>query len=259
MTSIQPELWVENAREALDFYAAAFGATVLHLVGDGDEIVAQLGVGDAAFWVAPASSTMKRLDPRAIDGATSRTLLVVDDPDTVAAQAVGAGAKETSPVGDEHGWRVGRIIDPFGHEWEIGKPLVPWPPTSAPVGSAAEDEPRVFRRGGISYLRVPATDPRRSAVFYEDVFGWTVDADRDDPSFADGTGHVIGHFMTDVLVAGEAGVLPYVFVEQVDETLAKVVAHGGEVVTPPYPEGDLQVATFRDPAGNVIGVWQQCS
>jgi PhnB protein len=128
MTSIQPELWVENAREALAFYGAALGATVLHLVGDGDDIVAQLGVGEAAFWVAPASSTMKRLSPRAIDGTTSRTLLVVDDPDTVAQQAIRAGARETSRVGDEHGWRIGRIIDPFGHEWEIGKPLGTWPP-----------------------------------------------------------------------------------------------------------------------------------
>ena len=74
MTSIQPEPWVENAREALAFYAAAFGSTVLHLVGEGDDIVVQLAVGDAGFWVAPASSTVKRLDPRAIDGATSRTL-----------------------------------------------------------------------------------------------------------------------------------------------------------------------------------------
>ena len=80
MTSIQPELWVENAREALAFYGAAFSATVLHLVGEADDIVVQLGVGDAAFWIAPPSSTMKRLDPRAIGGATSRTLLVVDDP-----------------------------------------------------------------------------------------------------------------------------------------------------------------------------------
>jgi PhnB protein len=129
MTRIQPQLWVENAREALAFYTTALGATVLHLVGEGDEIVAQLGIGDAAFWIAPASSTMKRFNPRAIDGATSRTLLVVDDPDTVTAQAVRAGATETSPVGHEHGWRLGRIIDPFGHEWEIGRPLGPWPPT----------------------------------------------------------------------------------------------------------------------------------
>jgi PhnB protein len=128
MTSIQPELWVESPREALAFYEAAFGAAVLHCVGDGDDIVAQLGVGEAAFWVAPTSPTMKRLNPLVIDGATSRTLLVVDDPDTVVRRAVAAGARESSPVSDEHGWRLGRIIDPFGHEWEIGAPLVPWPP-----------------------------------------------------------------------------------------------------------------------------------
>ena len=87
MTDIQPELWVDTPREALRFYEAAFGATVLHCVGEGDDIVAQLGVGDAAFWVAPASSTMKRLSPRALDGAaTSRTLLVVDDPDSIVAK-----------------------------------------------------------------------------------------------------------------------------------------------------------------------------
>jgi PhnB protein len=128
MTSIQPELWVENPREAVAFYAEAFGATVLHRVGDGDDIVAQLGVGEAAFWVASSSAAMKRFSPRAIDGATGRTLLVVDDPDTVVPRAVAAGATETSPVADEHGWRLGRIVDPFGHEWEIGRPLGPWPP-----------------------------------------------------------------------------------------------------------------------------------
>jgi len=123
VTSIQPELWVDDPRGALAFYAAAFDATVLHLVGDGEDVVAQLGVGDAAFWIASASPAMKRLSPRAIDGATGRTLLVVDDPDTVVRKAVDAGATETSPVDEEHGWRLGRIVDPFGHEWEIGKPL----------------------------------------------------------------------------------------------------------------------------------------
>ena len=77
--------------------------------------------------MAPASSTMKRLSPHAIDGATARTLLVVEDPDSVVRQAVAAGATETSAVQDEHGWRLGRIIDPFGHEWEIGAPHGTWP------------------------------------------------------------------------------------------------------------------------------------
>jgi PhnB protein len=128
VTSIQPELWVESPGAAVAFYESAFGATVLHRVGDGDDLVAQLGVGEAAFWVAPPSASLKRLSPRAIDGATSRTLLVVDDPGRVVRQAVAAGATESSPVGDEHGWRLGRIVDPFGHEWEIGRPLGRWPP-----------------------------------------------------------------------------------------------------------------------------------
>jgi len=129
MTSIQPELWVDAPREAIAFYEAAFGATVVHRVGDGDDVVAQLAVGEAAFWVAASSPSMRRLSPRALDGATSRTLLVVDDPDLVVRQALAAGATESSPVGEEHGWRLGRIVDPFGHEWEIGVPLRPWPPT----------------------------------------------------------------------------------------------------------------------------------
>jgi PhnB protein len=126
--SIQPELWVDQARTAVTFYEAAFGATTLHLVGDGEDIVAQLSVGEATFWVAAASSTAGRFDPRAIDGATSRMLLVVDDPEAFVRRAVEAGAAEMSPVATEHGWLVARVTDPFGHEWEIGKPVVPWPP-----------------------------------------------------------------------------------------------------------------------------------
>lgn len=128
MTSIQPELWVERAASAVAFYTEAFGASVLHLVGEGEDVVAQLGIGDAAFWVASAASDLGRLSPAAIGGATSRNLLVVDDPDAMVRRSVAAGAVEKSPVGEEHGWRVGRVVDPFGHEWEIGKPLGSWPP-----------------------------------------------------------------------------------------------------------------------------------
>jgi PhnB protein len=128
VTSFQPELWVDRAAPAVAFYEAAFGATVMHRVGEGDDIVAQLAVDEAAFWVAAASPAMQRLSPRAIGGATSRTLLVVDDPDGVVKRAVEAGATESAAVADEHGWRIGRIVDPFGHEWEIGKPSGPWPP-----------------------------------------------------------------------------------------------------------------------------------
>jgi PhnB protein len=122
MSKIQPELWVDRGAAAVDFYTAAFGARVLHRVGEGEEIVAQLAVDEAVFWIAAVGDSARRLAPRAIGGATARFLLVVEDPDAVQAQAVAAGAVQESSVHSEHGWRVGRVVDPFGHEWEIGRP-----------------------------------------------------------------------------------------------------------------------------------------
>ena len=128
MTGIQPELWANRPREAIAFYQAAFAASVVHQAGEGEDIVAQLAVGDAYFWVAKADPGRGRFSAAVIGGGTSRTLLVVDDPDSVVSAARDAGATVTSPVGDEHGWRLGRITDPFGHHWEIGTPIGPWPP-----------------------------------------------------------------------------------------------------------------------------------
>lgn len=115
---IEPELYVRRGREAVEFYKAAFGAGVLHQVGD-DEIVAHLEVGDARFWVHDGDS-----DPESLGATTVRLLLVADDPGALAQKALAAGAKVLSPVAEEHGWLVGRIEDPFGHRWEIGKPLL---------------------------------------------------------------------------------------------------------------------------------------
>jgi PhnB protein len=128
VTEIQPELWVDRAGDAVEFYRAAFGAEVLHLVGNGDDIVAQLAVGQARFWLSAADAASGRPSPLAVDAATGRTLLVVDDPDAFVDKAVAAGAHLLAAVGEEHGWRLGRITDPFGHEWEIGRPTGTWPP-----------------------------------------------------------------------------------------------------------------------------------
>lgn len=118
---IQPQLWVSDGPRALAFYAAAFGATVEHRVGE-EDLVAQLAVGDARFWVASGARELGRFVPDEIGGATARMLLVADDPDAVVATALAAGATPISPVAEEHGWRLGRVTDPFGHEWEIGRP-----------------------------------------------------------------------------------------------------------------------------------------
>jgi len=128
VTGVQPELWVDRPSEAITFYQAAFGATVVHQAGEGEDIVAQLAVGDAYFWVANTDPGQGRFSAVAIGGGTSRTLLVTGDPDTMVSAARAAGATVTSSASDEHGWRLGRITDPFGHHWEIGTPIGPWPP-----------------------------------------------------------------------------------------------------------------------------------
>ena len=117
-------------------------------------------------------------------------------------------------------------------------------------------EGTVARPGGVSYLRIPARDVPQSADFYHRVFGWRLRGTAEAPSFSDGTGHVIGHWRTDLPAAGQAGVLPYIYVTELDATLRTATDRGAEVVTPPYREGNLWIAVIRDPAGNVIGIWQ---
>ena len=116
---------------------------------------------------------------------------------------------------------------------------------------------QLARHGHISYLEIPAVDIEQSASFYEAVFGWKVERRGSGrASFDDGTGDVVGRWETGRALAREPGLLLYIYVDHNDDTVQRVVAEGGEVLRPPNAEGDLWAATFRDPAGNVMGVWQ---
>jgi len=121
MTSIAPWLSVKNATEALAYYRAAFGAIELERLEDeaGDLFVARLSIEGAGFWILtdPDSS------PEALNGRSVRMILTVDDPDSVFARAVAAGATEVASIYEDHGWRIGRVADPSGHHWEIGRRL----------------------------------------------------------------------------------------------------------------------------------------
>lgn len=95
------------------------------------------------------------------------------------------------------------------------------------------------------------------AAFYRAVFDWTIrDPETESPAFRDGSGHVIGHFIGEQRVAGDAGVRPYIYVDDVAATTERILAGGGELLEWPFAEGNLTVAIFRDPAGNVLGIWQ---
>jgi PhnB protein len=122
-TSIAPWLCVRNGARAVDFYKVAFGAKELFLMEDGGSAVARLAVEGAEFWLSDESPEHHNFSPESLGGITVRLILTVADPDALFARSIKAGAKEVFPVTEEHGWRVGRVVDPFGHHWEIGRPL----------------------------------------------------------------------------------------------------------------------------------------
>jgi len=122
--TIAPWLSVRNSAQAVEFYKAAFGATEAYRMEDpGGAVVAKLSVDGAEFWLADESPEHANFSPQTLGGGTVRIILTVADPDAMFARAVRAGATEVFPVGEEYGWRLGRVVDPYGHHWEIGRPL----------------------------------------------------------------------------------------------------------------------------------------
>jgi len=121
-TTIAPMLSVRNGAQALEFYKAAFGAEELFKIENGGSVVATLSVNGAEFWVADESPEHLNFSPETLGGGTVRMVMVVSDPDAAFARAVKAGAKVVVPMKNDYGWRLGRVVDPFGHHWEIGRP-----------------------------------------------------------------------------------------------------------------------------------------
>ena len=123
-SKISPMLSVRRGKQAVEFYQAAFGAEQLYRVeADGGAVVVQLSVGGASFWLADESPEHSNFSPETLGGGSVRMILIVSDPDVVFQRAVARGAKVVWPVDDQpHGWRIGRVLDPYGHHWEIGKP-----------------------------------------------------------------------------------------------------------------------------------------
>lgn len=124
-TTITPVLTVHDAAAAVEFYQRAFGAIEVHRSNSGQgRLVVELAIGAARFRVADEAPEADNLSPRTLNGTTVRINLLVDDPDRLARQAIDCGALQIAPVADQpYGLRQGRVVDPYGHHWLIGRPL----------------------------------------------------------------------------------------------------------------------------------------
>jgi hypothetical protein len=120
--------------------------------------------------------------------------------------------------------------------------------------------PPTFGNGKICYVEIPALDVRRSAEFYEKVFGWRIRQRGDGSiSFDDGVGEVSGTWVVGRPPASTPGLMIHIMVDSVAATIDAVVAHGGELVQPIGADAPEITARFRDPAGNVLGLYQEPS
>jgi predicted enzyme related to lactoylglutathione lyase len=255
---IVPRLIYKDVAKAIDWLRGAFGFTErLRTAPEPDGTIhhAQMAVGGGSIILTG--------QPVARPNEFIQALMVhVENIDEHFARAQQFGARILSPPDSKpFGERQYSAEDLEGHRWAFSESVADVQP-EAWGATVAEIKGRValLPRPRLCYLQIPAVDPYRSAAFYERVFGWNIrNRESDHPSFDDASG-VSGAWVTGRAIAREPGLLPYIWVDDIDATLALVAAHGGEVVEARHHDASDStswIATFRDPAGNLIGLYQE--
>ncbi len=255
---IVPRLIYKDVAKAIDWLREAFGFTErLRTAAEPDGTIhhAQLAIGDgcAILTGQPVAGA---------DEFIQALLVRVENIDEHCARARKCGARILSPPDSKpFGERQYSAEDLEGHFWAFTESVADVPPETWGA-TAREIKGRLARlpRPRLCYLQIPAIDAHQSAGFYEKVFGWNIrKRESDQPSFDDASG-VSGAWVTGRAVAREPGLLPYIWVDDIDATLALAAGHGGEIVEarhPDQPGSTASIATFRDPAGNCIGLYQE--
>ncbi len=254
--SIIPHVLYTNVLEAMDWLCTAFGFTErLRAAGeDGTVSHAQLEAGDAGVLLGAA---------RAGEPGQSVTVRVADV-DAHHERAKQNGAQIVRPPATyPFGERQYTAEDLEGHRWTFSQAVADVAPEQwgAVVGNP-QSRVAQLPRPRFCYLQIPAMDIANSVSFYQNVFGWNIRGrDTARPSFDDATGNISGAWVTGRPISREPGLLAYIWVDDIDATLELIAAEGGEAVEPPHLDspGGEWIATFRDPAGNVMGLYQEGS
>jgi predicted enzyme related to lactoylglutathione lyase len=219
-------------------------------------------LGDA--WIMLRRARIGIASPAQLGGATQSLLVFVEDVDGHFQRTKAAGAKIVEELNETgYGERQYGVVDLDGHHWLFSRHARDVSPEEWGVTKVAEVKHRaaLLPRPRFCYLQIPAVDVRQSLAFYEGVFGWNIRRrDSDHPSFDDAAGNLRGAWVTGREAATAPGLLPYIWVDSIAATLTMVSAKGGTVVEgaqPDNPGSTSHIATFRDPAGNLMGLYQE--
>jgi predicted enzyme related to lactoylglutathione lyase len=258
--TILPHVVYQDVAQAIAWLTKTFGFTVHYHYGDPAN-GAQLYLGNA--WIMVMQARAGRGTPAQLGSCTQSLTVFVEDVESHYKRTKAAGAKI---VEDLHETPYGELQygaeDFAGHHWLFSRHAHDVNPTE---WGATVSQPAyrlaLLPRPRFCYFEIPALDVHQSAAFYAKVFGWNIrKEDSAHPSFDDATGNISGTWVTDREVARDAGLLPSIWVDNIDVSLAMVAAHGGAIIEPVQsvsPDGSAWIATFRDPAGNVLRLYTE--
>ncbi|AXC12506.1 Glyoxalase family protein [Acidisarcina polymorpha] len=260
--TLLPHLQYRDVVVAVDWLARTFGFSEHYRYGD-PVSGAQIFLGDAFLMLkrAPAEA----LPAQSVCRTQSLTVLV-DNVDDHFAQTQAAGGNIVEELHETiYGERQYGVVDFEAHHWLFSQHASDLSPEEwgATTVQAPRHTTEASPRPRFCYIEIPATHVAESMAFYEKLFGWKIRRrDSDRPTFDDAPGNISGTWVLGREVAMQPGLLPYIWVDSIDETLGLAVASGGEVVSIRAEDasgGVMRIATFRDPAGNVVGLFQEDS
>jgi predicted enzyme related to lactoylglutathione lyase len=258
--TILPHVFYRDVTEAVAWLSKTFGFKEHYRYGQ-PVSGAQVHLGNA--WIMLTRGKEGSLSPSELGYGTQSLTVFVDDVEAHFQRAKAAGAKIVEELHEtEYGELQYGVEDFDGHHWLFSRHVRDLSPDGwgATITEAAH-RLALLRRPRFCYMEIPAVDVLESAAFYEKVFGWNIrHRDTARPSFDDATGNVSGAWVTGRESSREPGLLPHIWVDSLDGTLARVRTHGGGVVETPHPDSpgsSSWIATFRDPAGNLMGLYQE--
>jgi predicted enzyme related to lactoylglutathione lyase len=255
--TVLPHVMYQDVDKAIAWLGKTFGFSEHYRYGDPTS-GAQVHLGNA--WIMLKRAGEGSASPAKLGFGTQSLTVFVDDLEAHFRRAKTAGAKLLEDLHETvYGELQYAAEDLDGHHWLFSRHTRDLRPDEwgAKVAQAA-NRVALLRRPRLCYLQIPAVDAAKSVAFYEKVFGWNIrHRDTPHPSFDDATGNVSGAWFNGREISG---LLPYIWVDNIDATLAQAAAHGGIVVESPHPDSPGStswIATFRDPAGNLMGLYQE--